>query len=194
MGESSEQKIQRWLREGLDLYGVDEVSAAIVTWKKVLELDPVNAEALDYIRNADRRRVPRSEKGAGRSATRAALVQEAQVLMRQGEIAAAFDLLSGASGAEVRGLDYEALLDLARSRLYVLYCERVGDLERVPRPSGDPSALTRFNLPPDAGFVLSMVDGRTSIEDLISLSGMDALDALHTMNGLIEAGLVEMAR
>jgi len=195
MSESTEQQIERLLREGLDLYGLDEVSAAIVTWKQVLELDPSNSAAQDYIRTADRRKHPRPEKGGapGGAAARAAVLQEAQVLMRQGEIGSAFDLLTGVSASVATGLDYHVVFDLARSRLYEHYCDRVGDLARIPRSIGEPAALKAYNLPSDAGFVLSMIDGQTSLEDLISLSGMDAFAALHTVNGLLDAGLVEMA-
>jgi len=192
MAETAEQKIQRLLREGLDHYGVDEISAAILTWQQVLELDPGNAEAMDYIRAADRRSRPRPEKGGRKAGVRGALVKEAQVLMRRDDFASAFDLLAGAAGPETGGIEYQAVLDLARSRLYERYCERVGDLARVPRLCGEPAALTRYNLPPDAGFVLSMIDGQTSLDDLVALSGMDSFDALHTLNGLLDAGLVEM--
>jgi hypothetical protein len=37
-----------------------------------------------------------------------------------------------------------------------------------------------------------MVDGTTSVADLISVSGMDAFEALHTLSSLMEAGIVEM--
>jgi hypothetical protein len=192
MAERSQEEIQRLLREGLDHYGVDEVSEAMVAWNKVLELDPGNVEALDYIRTADRRRHPRPPKKGGAAVARATAMQEARVLLDRGDVAPAFDLLAGAPSPDAGGIEYQAVFDLARCRLYETYCERVGDLGRVPRVCGEAGALTRYNLPSDAGFVLSMVDGETSLADLISLSGMDAFDALHTVNGLLDAGLVEM--
>ena len=53
-------------------------------------------------------------------------------------------------------------------------------------------AITKFNLPSDAGFLLSLVDGSTSVADLVSLSGMDAFEALRTFRGLLETGIVGM--
>lgn len=192
MSESREDRIKRLLAEGLDLYGVDEVSAAIVTWQKVLEVDPGNAEALDYMRTADRRKVPRPEKGADLSSAKAALVQEARLLLRQGDCRAAFDLLDQANGAGFGDLEYEATRELARSRLYGAYRDRVGDFGQVPRLRSDAGSLTKYNLPANAGFVLSMVDGTTSLADVISLSGMDPFEALHTLDGLMDVGLVEI--
>jgi hypothetical protein len=51
--------------------------------------------------------------------------------------------------------------------------------------------LLRFNLPPDAGFVLSMVDGHTRVDELVTVSGMDPFDALHLLCRLETAGIVE---
>ena len=192
MSVKSEETIQRLLREGLDLYGVDEVSAAIVTWQKVLEIDPENAEAIDYIHTADRRTRPRGDGGVDTRGSRGMVVSEAKLLLRQGAFLSAYDLLVQASGADSAGLEYQAVLDLARGRLYAAYCERVGRLGCVPEVR-DAGALQQFNLPPNAGFVLSMIDGSTSIEDLIALSGMDAFEALHTLCGMLDAGIVEMA-
>ena len=51
MTESMLDKVERLLREGLDHYGADEVGAAINCWEQVLELDPGNVEAVDYMKN-----------------------------------------------------------------------------------------------------------------------------------------------
>jgi hypothetical protein len=192
MAESREDRIKRLLSEGLDLYGLGETSPAIVTWEKVLELEPSNSEAIDYIRTADRRKHPRPANKENMAGAVAALLQEAQALMRQEDFGAAFDLLRSASGPGFGGIEFEATLDLTRSRLYCRYTEEIGDLAGVPHVESSPGSLKQFNLPSDAGFVLSMVDGTTSVADLISLSGMDAFEALHTISSLMAAGIVEM--
>jgi hypothetical protein len=202
MSESREQKIERLLREGLDLYGVDEISQAMIAWRQVLELEPGNQAARDYMDSADRRKNrdmatgPTSQDpiaaAAPMAGAEAALLQQARGLLRAGDSSAALDLLQSASGTGLASLEFEAMLDVARSRLVRAYCERMGDLSRTPSVVDGGASSIKFNLPSNAGFLLSMVDGMTSIEDLISLSGMDAFDALHTMNHLMEAGLVEM--
>lgn len=194
MAGSPEDHIQRLLREGLDLYGVDEVSAAIMTWQQVLKLDPGNVQATDYLRTAERRKHPRGPKPAEAGAARVDLLREARQLLNQSDFAGAFGLLESASGKVSAGLEFEATFDLARSRLFGVYCERIGELSRTPSVLGDATKLKGYNLPPDAGFVLSMIDGGTSLEDLISLLGMDPFVVLHTVSGLVEAGLVEMSR
>jgi predicted transcriptional regulator len=66
----------------------------------------------------------------------------------------------------------------------------VGGGQTVPRLLVDLAEVTRYNLHTDAGFLLSLLDGATTVEDLVSLSGMDAFDALRILNNLIDAGIV----
>jgi hypothetical protein len=189
MSESREEQIKRLLAEGLDLYGVDEVSAAFVAWKKVLELDPENAQALDYISAADRRRFPREPENA---TGQASPLEEARRMIGEGQRAEALALLQNVSGPAAAGLELHALTELLRGVLHREHRERVGDLSQVPVLLSDASALTKFNLPTNAGFLISMFDGATSLEDVISVSGMDAFEALQTLTGLLEAGIVEL--
>lgn len=196
MSESKDEQIARLLREGLDYYGGDEVSKAIVSWLKVLELDPDNVEAFDYIQTADRRSAPRPVKqkvvrDARHDAARA-ILREAEELIEREEFEQALDLLRSSAEGGVVSLELETTVELMRSRLLGRYRSRIGALDCAPVLCADPSALKRFNLPPGAGFVLSMVDGATSITDLISLSGMDAFETLRTVSGLVEAGIVEI--
>ncbi len=36
------------------------------------------------------------------------------------------------------------------------------------------------------GFLLSLVDGNTTVREIVSISGMDAFDAFRIMKGLLE--------
>jgi hypothetical protein len=74
-----------------------------------------------------------------------------------------------------------------RSRL-VRYA-RHGRLKDVPARMGLEQVM-KFNLPAHAGFLLSLVDGNTSMGDVVSLSGMDVFEALRVLNGLLEAGIL----
>ena len=79
-----------------------------------------------------------------------------------------------------------------RGRLLKRYRDRMGDLGGIPRLSLGLSDVMKFNLPAHAGFMLSLIDGDTSIGDIVSLSGMDSFGALRVLNGLIEAGIVSL--
>jgi hypothetical protein len=167
VAESKEERVERLLREGLDQYGMDEISSAILSWEKVLEIDPNNAGALDFLQSADRPTKPRAPRHDNMASASTALLQEAGVLMQQAEFGAAFDLLQSASASGFSGLEFEATLDLIRSCLHRGYREQVKDLECIPRLNADSEDVTQLDLPSDAGFFLSMIDGSTSLADVI---------------------------
>src|SRR2546421_302260 len=52
MAADNDSRILEYLEEGLFLYGVGKVQESISRWRKVLELDPKNERALDYIESA----------------------------------------------------------------------------------------------------------------------------------------------
>jgi len=193
MDETTRNEIEQLLAQGLDYYGLDEVGNAILTWERVLALDPENAEAQDYIKTADRRSKPRPKKAAATRAPNArAVLEDVRNVLRAGQVREAYEMLAAVEATEGPvDLAWEATLDLARSRRYAEVRERVGSLANVPRLAASDADLKTFNLPPNAGFLISMVDGATPLADLISVSGMDAFDVLHTLEGLMATGLLE---
>lgn len=189
---SRAEEIARLLAVGLDAYGMGEVSEAMIAWREALRLDPGNREARDYIHAADRRQSPDPARAADADDTTAELVREARQVLHQGDLEAAHDLFQTAAEQAPTSLEIQAYLDMLRSRLFKLYRARVGDLDAVPNLRVETREITRYNLPKDAGFVLSLVDGRTPLSDVISLSGMDAFGALRLVHGLIDARILEM--
>ena len=73
---------------------------------------------------------------------------------------------------------------LVRSQLVKHYRDRVGDTPRAPRIIADHAAIMRFNLPADAGFLLSFVDGSTSVDEVGTLSGRGTFEALRMLDRL----------
>lgn len=195
--DAKREAIEQLLAEGLDYYGDDDVANAILTWERVLEVDPGNAEAQDYIKTADRRSKPRPKKkspGSSRApGPETGVLAQVRDLLREDRIAAAYEMIaSSAPDARAPSIAWEATVDLARSRRYAELRAKLGSLSGVPRLKASEADLRGYNLPPNAGFLVSMVDGQTPLTDLISVSGMDAFDVLHTLEGLVNAGLVEL--
>jgi hypothetical protein len=186
-----QSEIARLLVEGLDHYGEDAIGKAIQTWRAVLALDSHNAEALDYIQTADRRDQRRLPLGEQMSDAARNVVHAVTGLVEQGDLEGALDLLRSPIDNEGTALEYEATVELVRSNLLRSYSQRVGDLAGVPVQKAD-GEITAYNLPPDAGFVISLIDGTTSVADIISLSGMDSFEALRIVGHLLDAGIVEI--
>ncbi len=191
MHDPTEARVASLLQQGLESYGTGDIAQAFLHWREVLDLDPGNEEALDYMRDADRRTKPRGEP---RVRSGASLLDEARRLLRAQDEQAALELLSSvpSSSGSAGGLECEAMAELMRARLFQRYRAELGELDQVPRLVEEAATdLRSRNLPPSAGFLLAMIDGRTPLRDLISVSGMDRFEALRSLHRMVEAGIVE---
>ena len=83
------------------------------------------------------------------------------------------------------------MVELLRAKLFRRYREELHGLAQVPRMVEGVGDLQGRNLPPSAGFLLSMVDGLTPLADLVSVSGMDRFEALRSIYRMHEAGILE---
>jgi len=215
MAESKEDKIQRLMREGLNHYGMGAVEEALRSWREVLRLDPDHADARDFVATAEEAALaaappprPRTAAAAREievpehaaaelspdegEATLDELVSEGQRLVREEELEAGLDLLEAVARRDPKRLEVHGHIESVRSRLVKRYRDRMGALDGVPRLSLGLSDVMKFNLPAHAGFMLSLIDGDTSLGDIVSLSGMDSFEALRVLNDLIEAGIVSL--
>lgn len=186
MSEASELKVSSLLQQGLELYGTGDVARAFLLWSEALELDPGNEEALDYMRDADRRAKPR---GGSAEIGTPSIVEDARRLLRSDDDEAALELMVNAPATG--SLECEAMIELLRARLFQRYRAELGDLSQVPHVvAGENNDLQSRNLPSNVGFLLSMIDGATPICDLVSVSGMDRFEALRSVYRMHQAGIV----
>jgi tetratricopeptide (TPR) repeat protein len=178
-------EIRRLMSRGLDLYALGQVEEAAGCWRRVLELDPHHAEARDYLQAAG------VDAPAPSTGGRPGLLGEAVRLLRAGELQEGLELLETIARREPADLEAQAYLELARAGLLRVYRARVGSGAAVPAVRIPPQQVMQFNLPAAAGFLLSLVDGSTSVDDLMAVSGMDPFDALRALSNLLQAGIVE---
>ncbi|MEZ4315485.1 MAG: hypothetical protein R3F14_46305, partial [Polyangiaceae bacterium] len=79
-----------------------------------------------------------------------------------------------------------------RDELYKRYLERLGAGDHVPRLAVNRGALTGLSLDHRAGFLLSCVDGGSTVEEIIDVSAMPRLDAVRILYELVQEGVLEM--
>lgn len=223
MTESDAERLERLGREGLSFFGLGDVARAIACWEEMLRIDPHHAGALDYLETAradgaEEGRVvepeppqaaePAGDEGDLASADAAAqgapagqgadsvqaLIRDAQELLHSQELEGALDLFEMAADLDPQRIEVDGYVDMIRSRLLQRYRERIGDLRVVPKLLIAPDEIHRYNLPANAGFVLSLLDGATTVEQLISLSGMDSFEALRIVNRLLDAEIAGIDR
>ncbi|MEW5854326.1 MAG: hypothetical protein AB2A00_36465 [Myxococcota bacterium] len=76
-------------------------------------------------------------------------------------------------------------------RMLMQLCEwKVGALERAPSLAMTPDQLMRLKLDHRAGFLMSLVDGKTSFEEIVQISQLVRLHALFILGRLLELGAI----
>ncbi|HEY8039367.1 MAG TPA: HD domain-containing protein [Polyangiaceae bacterium] len=83
--------------------------------------------------------------------------------------------------------DAESPEQLERSCL-----DTLGPLARIPRVAVSGAELGKLSLDHRAGFVLTFVDGMSSLDDILDASGLPRLEALRLLRDLVRAGVVTL--
>jgi hypothetical protein len=79
-----------------------------------------------------------------------------------------------------------------REALAQKYLDRLGGREVVPRVTMSPDEVCGLALDHRAGFLLSLIDGATSVDEVLDGASMPALDALRMLYELREQGAIEV--
>lgn len=97
---------------------------------------------------------------------------------------------------EIDPHDGEALrvADQCRQRLRAIYVGRLGSLDQIPVMMVPPNELRWLTLDHRAGFVLSLVDGVSTIDDIIDVSTMPSLEVLRTLYVLLSQNVISLRR
>jgi hypothetical protein len=74
-----------------------------------------------------------------------------------------------------------------------MYLARLGSLTQVVRVAVDRDQIRWLSLDHRAGFLLSLVDGTSSIEELLDVSTMPRLEALRILYGLLDQRVIALS-
>jgi hypothetical protein len=77
-----------------------------------------------------------------------------------------------------------------RSVLENMYAARLGPLDRVPTVVVPRTQMRWLSMDHRAGFVLSLIDGTSSVEMILDVCGMPKLDALRILQELVQQKVV----
>jgi len=84
--------------------------------------------------------------------------------------------------------------DNCRTRLVHLYTSKIGPLDRIPAAALNDADMRWLGLDHRAGFLLSRVDGVSTVEEILDVCGMPRLEAIKTLAELIERGAIALGR
>ncbi|HKO95086.1 MAG TPA: hypothetical protein VJU61_28220, partial [Polyangiaceae bacterium] len=80
-----------------------------------------------------------------------------------------------------------------RDVLTQMFAARIGPLDQVISVLVRPEEVQWLSLDHRAGFLLSLVDGQSTVDEILDISGMTRLDALKILNDLAEQQVVKLA-
>jgi hypothetical protein len=74
-----------------------------------------------------------------------------------------------------------------------MYSARIGQLSQVASVAVPPDQIRWLSLDHRAGFLLSLVDGHSTLDEVLDISGMPRLDAVRILFSLIEERVISLA-
>ncbi len=205
---SENVSIQALLEQGLFHYGHGEIHKAIEIWREVLSLDPSNETAREYIEietghNPDLAAAPESspdvdppapEPKPEESLALAESFMVGQQLIATEDFEGAVAAFEQAHQSDPQNPIYWAHVELARARLIKEVIFLIGGVRSVIRltvPLTQLIGAKKFTQ--EEGFVLSLISGDISLEDIISLSPIPRYTAYQIIYRLFKDGLAESA-
>ncbi|WP_437680384.1 hypothetical protein [Sorangium sp. So ce131] len=108
----------------------------------------------------------------------------------QGDFGGALVLAEGLLEENPKDWMARQYADSCVEMLRQMYQARLGDGSRVLRLAVPPDQLRSLNLDHRTGFLLSCIDGYSSIDEILDVSGMQMLEALRILYELVQEGIV----
>jgi hypothetical protein len=103
-----------------------------------------------------------------------------------GDFSGALEIAESLLAADPSDLEAQRYATSCRDVLTQMYLSRVGGLDQIISVVLPPEELRWLNLDHRAGFLLSLVDGVSTVDELLDISGMSRLDALRILATLRE--------
>ncbi len=147
--------------------------------------DDATPQSLEFILTPDGPDLPLPENDPD------ARIASALEAFKAGEFDQAWSQLQEVARELPERLDVEGYLGLVRAERAKKFAREIGDKGRTLQLTCKMEDLKVLNLQPDEGFLLSQIDGRVTIEELISLSSTDRVRTLETLARFLREGLVE---
>ncbi len=119
------------------------------------------------------------------------MIQSALAAYKEGRYDDAFSELRKLAKDQPDRLDVQGYLQLVRTERAQAWAKEIGDQGHVLRLKVTTAEIMKLRLQPDEGFMLSQVDGRMTIADLISVSTTDRVRTLEIIAKLVRDGIVE---
>lgn len=110
-----------------------------------------------------------------------------------GDFTGALVVAEGLLEANADDLDAQRYAQSCRDVLTQMYSARLGSLSRRVAVAVPGDQIRWLSLDHRAGFVLSLIDGNSTVEELLDISGMNRLDALRILFTLYDQRVIQLS-
>ncbi|MCL4478568.1 MAG: hypothetical protein M1381_05640 [Deltaproteobacteria bacterium] len=182
------EDIKQLLDDGLAFYGVGKIEEAVDVWGKVIELDPGNQQAVDYINSAKEKDETKTIN-MDKKETEFTNIKYIRDLLKVQRFELAYDFLE-----HLINKDYSSnkqllgYLSIAKAHLIKTYYDDLGGLKVVPRLNTNDQEIIKYNLDKEDGYIISLIDGYFDIEEIVQLietiEQFDVMRRFHKLNKL----------
>ncbi len=179
------EKVLQIFESGLDSFAQGDFVAAQKMWKKVLAADPGNELAIDYIRSIEEE-VPFEDK----KVIYRELLEEAIRLIGKNQFDPAYELLQMIIHENPEDEKAQKFLDTTKGLLLKDYLSEVGDTGSVVKLKINMEDIMKINLTKESAYIISMIDGSSSVDELLALSGIDRFLFMRNLTMLLRNGIV----
>jgi hypothetical protein len=123
----------------------------------------------------------------------AADVRQVRDRFDAGDFSGALIVAEGILSEDPDNADALLYAEHCRDVLKQMYLSRLGGLRRVPLVAIGPEQLRWLSLDHRAGFLLSLVDGSSTFDEVLDMSGMSDLEALRLLVQLLQQNVIKVS-
>lgn len=140
-----------------------------------------------------RPRIVRSVEAVQAETRAVQLLSDARSLVDEGEHEAALRYARAAQSLDPRDAEVQQLLERIEGDLRQSLVRKGVRLEGVPVLLVKLEEMKRLDLPPEAGFILSRINGSNDVASIVKISPMRELDAMMMFSNLLDKGYIRLA-
>lgn len=123
-------------------------------------------------------------------ATDTSLLEKATGLAEKGRLDEAYELICILAFNTSRASQVRALKAAWRAALLDKLRKRFSNLNAYPQRLTSNTEVKRFQVKSREAFILGLIDGTVTLDDVLAISPVDELDTLRAMARLIDLGLL----
>lgn len=189
---SNETAIAALLEKGLGAYGQGQLDKAVESWNRVLEMEPSNQTALDYLESAGFS-IPYKDNVIELTEHRpTSLADELKALLKVQKYSEALKRLLSAKRDSPQDASLGRAIRRVKDKYIVVLVRDLGKLDQTVTLTTARNVLEELNLSEDTQTIVGLIDGESSIGDIIHSSVLEKHTTLKALVELRARGLIQL--